>query len=52
MKGSDEPFEEVSLEEVEMIEKLPNIDHNVVWKRKEESSLGGGEPHPVSRLYS
>ena len=35
-RGEDEPFTEVTLEEVEKTEKLPGIDMSVDWKRREE----------------
>ena len=36
-KGSDEPFAEIKLEEIEKeVGKLPNFEHNLKWKRKED----------------
>ena len=35
-KGSDDPFTEVMMEEVEETEKLPEIDQKAAWRRKAE----------------
>ena len=35
-KGMDEPFVEMDIEAVEKYDKLPGIEYNVLWKKKEE----------------
>ena len=36
LKGVDEPFAEVAMEVIEKDENLPDIEYNIVWKRKED----------------
>ena len=36
IKGTEDPFEEMAMEEVETNEKLPKVEHDIQWRRKED----------------
>ena len=36
IKGTEDPFEEMPMEEVELTEKLPKVEHEIQWRRRED----------------